>query len=215
MAIHLEAVCERGVLRPLEPLALAEHQRVHVTVEDRNPPLNWDSAQPLDHSRAELDWVANESGHFAGEWVALDGDRLVAHGPKLAAVKAAGENSMGLAARTAKEISQTRSWTAPTLLQGRQVKPHKALIQSAPVDPKFVMEKARECVAKVDQVATSVERFKDAHASHDFETFVLREASCSSLVDQRQSGGQFLRQNDSAHFSCPESGSPPRFFECG
>jgi hypothetical protein len=52
------------------------------------------------------------------------------------------------------------------------------------------MEKARECVARVDQMATSVERFK---ASDDFETFVLRVLSCSSLVDQRQSGGYFLR----------------------
>jgi predicted DNA-binding antitoxin AbrB/MazE fold protein len=61
MAIHLEAVYEQGVLRPLERLALAEHQRVHVTVEDRNSPLNWEPAQPLDHSRAQLEWLANES----------------------------------------------------------------------------------------------------------------------------------------------------------
>jgi hypothetical protein len=80
-------------------------------------------------------------------------------------------------------------WTAPTLLQRRQVKPQKALIQSAPVDPEFVMEKARESVAKVNQMATSVERFEDAHASYDFETLVLREPSRSSFVDQRQPGG--------------------------
>jgi predicted DNA-binding antitoxin AbrB/MazE fold protein len=91
MAIHLEAVYEQGVLRPLEPLALAEHQRVHVTVEDRNPPLSSEPAQPLDHSRAELEWLANESRNFAGEWVALDGNSLVAHGPKLAVVKAAAQ----------------------------------------------------------------------------------------------------------------------------
>ncbi len=94
MAIYLEAVYEQGVLRPLKPLILEEHQRVHVTVEDRDPPLRWESAQPphnctADNSRAELDWLASESRHFAGEWVALDGNRLVAHGPKLAAVNAA------------------------------------------------------------------------------------------------------------------------------
>jgi hypothetical protein len=81
------------------------------------------------------------------------------------------------------------SWTAPTLLQRWQVKPQRALIQSAPVDPKFVMEKARECFAKVHQMATPVERFEDTHASYNFETFVLREPSCFSLVDQRQPGG--------------------------
>jgi predicted DNA-binding antitoxin AbrB/MazE fold protein len=91
MAIHLEAVYEHGVLRPLEPLALAEHQRVRVTVEDRNRPLSWESAQPLDHRRAEIEWLANESRPCAGEWVALAGNRLVAHGPKLAAVKAAAQ----------------------------------------------------------------------------------------------------------------------------
>jgi len=66
-------------------------QRVRVTVEERKRPLSWESAQQLDDSRAELDWLANESRHYTGEWVALDGNRLVAHGPKLAAVKAAAE----------------------------------------------------------------------------------------------------------------------------
>ena len=40
-----------------------------------------------------LEWLANESRPYAGEWVALDGNRLVAHGPKLAAVKAAAEEA--------------------------------------------------------------------------------------------------------------------------
>jgi predicted DNA-binding antitoxin AbrB/MazE fold protein len=91
MAIHFEAVYEQGVLRPLEPLALAEHQRVHVTVDERKRPLSWESAHQPDNSRAELEWLASESRHYTGEWVALDGKRLVAHGPKLAAVKAAAQ----------------------------------------------------------------------------------------------------------------------------
>lgn len=91
MAIHFEAVYEHGVLRPLEPLALAEHQRVRVTLEERKRPLGWESAQQPDDSRAELDWLANESRHYPGEWVALDGNRLIAHGPKLAAVRAAAQ----------------------------------------------------------------------------------------------------------------------------
>lgn len=91
MAIHLEAVYEQGVLRPLEPLALVEHQQVHITVDERKRPLSWQSAQQPDDSRAELDWLANESRHYIGEWVALDGNRLVAHGPKLAAVKSAAQ----------------------------------------------------------------------------------------------------------------------------
>ena len=68
MAIHFEAVYEHGVLCPLEPLALPEHQRVHVTVEDRNPPLSWESAPPLDHSSAELECVSGggKRGHSGG-----------------------------------------------------------------------------------------------------------------------------------------------------
>jgi predicted DNA-binding antitoxin AbrB/MazE fold protein len=91
MATRFEAVYEQGVLRPLEPLALAEHQRVRVTVESWKPPLSWESAQQLDDSRAELEWLAHESRPYIGQWVALDGNRLVAHGPKLAAVKTAAQ----------------------------------------------------------------------------------------------------------------------------
>jgi hypothetical protein len=60
-------------------------------LEERERPISCESAQQSDDSRPELDWLANESGHYAGEWVALDGNRLVAHGPKLAAVKAAAQ----------------------------------------------------------------------------------------------------------------------------
>ena len=34
MTKHVDAVYENGVLRPLEPLPLKEHQRVRVTVSD-------------------------------------------------------------------------------------------------------------------------------------------------------------------------------------
>ena len=41
------------------------------------------------HRRVEFLWLANESGPYAGQWVALDGGRLVAHGTELATVSAA------------------------------------------------------------------------------------------------------------------------------
>ncbi len=34
MIKHVEAIYEKGVLRPLEPLPLDEHQRVSVTISD-------------------------------------------------------------------------------------------------------------------------------------------------------------------------------------
>jgi len=90
MVRQLEAVYEGGVLRPLEPLALSEHQRVRLTLDDPAPAQN--GVVPVDavnEHREEFRWLAERSGPYAGQWVALDGPRLVAHGAKLAAVSEA------------------------------------------------------------------------------------------------------------------------------
>ena len=89
MVRRFDAVYEQGVLRPLEPLALPEHQCVRLTLEEKSSPLSWESSEPVNERREELQWLAKESGSYAGEWVALDGARLVAHGVKLSAVRAA------------------------------------------------------------------------------------------------------------------------------
>ena len=93
MVKQIDAVYEQGVLRPLEPLALSEHQRVRLTLDDsaapRPRPLSWRSSRPVYHRYEEFEWLANESGPYAGQWVALDGSRLVAHGDELATVSAA------------------------------------------------------------------------------------------------------------------------------
>lgn len=88
MARHLDAVYEHGVLRPLEPLALAENQRVRLSIDEQAPRLSWQSAEPVNEHRSELEWLAKHAGPYAGQWVALDGGRLIAHGPKLADVRA-------------------------------------------------------------------------------------------------------------------------------
>jgi predicted DNA-binding antitoxin AbrB/MazE fold protein len=88
MARHLEAVYEQGVLRPLEPLSLAEHQRVRLTLEEKPTRRSWGAAEPVNERREELQWLAKEARPYAGQWVALDGPRLVAHGVKLADVSA-------------------------------------------------------------------------------------------------------------------------------
>lgn len=89
MARQLEAVYEHGLLRPLEPLVLPERQRVRLTLEEGPALLSWESPEPVNERREELQWLAKEAGPYAGEWVALDGPRLVSHGGKLAAVSAA------------------------------------------------------------------------------------------------------------------------------
>jgi predicted DNA-binding antitoxin AbrB/MazE fold protein len=88
MARQLEAVYEQGILRPLEPLGLAEHQRVLLTIEENLARASGESAGAVNERREELMWLATESGPYAGEWVALDGASLVAHDEKLASVRA-------------------------------------------------------------------------------------------------------------------------------
>ena len=89
MSRQLEAVYEHGVLRPLEPLILPEHQRVRLTLEEQPSSLSWESTEPVNERREELQWLAKESGEYAGEWVALEGPCLIAHSTKLADVSAA------------------------------------------------------------------------------------------------------------------------------
>ena len=93
MIRQLDAVYEQGMLRPLEPLALSEHQRVRLTLEENDPPQSWKSSEPVNERREELQWLANESGKYAGQWVALEGSRLIAHGDQLASVRAAARAS--------------------------------------------------------------------------------------------------------------------------
>lgn len=89
MVRQLDAVYEQGILRPLEPLALSEHQLVRLTLEENAPPRSWESSQPVNERREELRWLANEPSKYAGQWVALEGGRLIAHGDQLASVRAA------------------------------------------------------------------------------------------------------------------------------
>ena len=90
MVRQLDAVFEAGVLRPLEPLALVEHQRVRLTLDD-HPVVRPENAsfgeRRLRHE--ELSWLATEAGPYAGQWVALSGSGLVAHGSDAATVRAA------------------------------------------------------------------------------------------------------------------------------
>ena len=51
-------------------------------------PLSWESPEPVEDRRQDLDWLAKESAPYAGQWVALEGGRLVSHGTKLATVSA-------------------------------------------------------------------------------------------------------------------------------
>lgn len=83
MLRQVEAVFEAGVLRPLQPLLLPEHHRVMVTIDD-NPAA---TAAELDHRYAEQAWMGTHGQAYIGQWVALDGGKLVAHGPNAVQVR--------------------------------------------------------------------------------------------------------------------------------
>ena len=74
MVRELEAVFENGLLRPLEPLSLAEKQRVHVTITDIP------ATEGIADRKAEQEWLGAHSHEFPGQWVALHGDVLLSHG---------------------------------------------------------------------------------------------------------------------------------------
>lgn len=78
MVHRFDAVFENGVLRPLGPLPLSDHQRVTLTIADEAPMEN--------PREAEQRWLQEHGAEYEGEWLALDGDRLLSHGPRARAV---------------------------------------------------------------------------------------------------------------------------------
>ena len=75
-------------LRHLLAQQQQEPQQSSKPPQDRRvPPL------PVPDSRREVQWLAAHAREYAGQWVALDGDRLIAHGPHHHEVWAAAEAS--------------------------------------------------------------------------------------------------------------------------
>jgi predicted DNA-binding antitoxin AbrB/MazE fold protein len=84
MSITIEAVYEAGILKPLAPLpGLAERSRVRVTIEPADKPAP--KVRRSTHGRVDLskerEWVRRHRNEYRGQWVVLDGDRLIGHTP--------------------------------------------------------------------------------------------------------------------------------------
>ena len=82
MSITIEAVYEAGMLKPLAPLPeLAEHSRVRVTIEPASKPAP--KVRRSAHGKVDLskesEWVRQHRDEYRGQWVVLDGDRLIGH----------------------------------------------------------------------------------------------------------------------------------------
>lgn len=87
MTLQLEAVFENGVLRPVEPLSLPEHQRVTLTLATDPKPRSWKSKEPWNPRTEEMRWYSDHSSAYPGLWLAIEGCRLFASGDRLVEVR--------------------------------------------------------------------------------------------------------------------------------
>lgn len=82
MSICIEAIYEAGILKPLAPLpGLADKSKVRVTIEtpaNPAPRVFRTTHGTVDNSR-ENEWLRENQENYRGQWVVLDGKRLVGH----------------------------------------------------------------------------------------------------------------------------------------
>lgn len=99
----MSAVTVEQILQQIEQLPLLEQVRLEQMLEERRttpvpsakPPRDKRlPAKPMKDRSREMAWLAAHRHEYAGQWVALDGDRLIAASPDRqelsAAIKAAG-----------------------------------------------------------------------------------------------------------------------------
>ena len=81
MGRRIKVVYESGVLRPLEPLPFAEHEELIMDIVEpvKKEEEKEDTSEPDIYRTKEMAWLGLHSKEYAGEYVALYGDRLVAH----------------------------------------------------------------------------------------------------------------------------------------
>ena len=93
------------ILKEIAQLPAAERESVRtilnlqaVTASAPAPPNGFIPPFDTSDSALSLQWMAEHRAEFAGQYVALDGDRLLAHGaepqPVIAAVRASGLNGL-------------------------------------------------------------------------------------------------------------------------
>ena len=84
--MQVEAIFENGVLRPLAPLRLKDRQHVTITVDEAASGEETPAA--FNSRNAEMQWIRENAARYIGEWLALDGERLISHGATLNEVDA-------------------------------------------------------------------------------------------------------------------------------
>lgn len=83
MQTVIEAVYQNGVLRPLNAPPLQENERYRLIIdqaETEPEPARQEIISAPDRSR-EYAWIKKHGAAYSGEYVALEGEQLLAHGP--------------------------------------------------------------------------------------------------------------------------------------
>ena len=102
MSLEIEDVTAESILTLIEQLPSTERARLNQMLTEQKPEPSKAKAlldkrvpsQPMPDRTKEMEWVEQHKHEYPGQWVALDGDRLVAASPNRmelsAAIKAAG-----------------------------------------------------------------------------------------------------------------------------
>jgi hypothetical protein len=95
----MSTLTAENIFRLIEQLPPAEQHKLEHLLEQRRvgqapelprPPRDKRlPARPWREGEAAMQWLREHAHEYPGEWVALLGDRLIAHGPDRAAVRAA------------------------------------------------------------------------------------------------------------------------------
>lgn len=94
----MSTIMVENILKQIAELPPVEQQRVHHLLGDK---LHKPGKQPLgrhvpplpvpEGGRRALQWIAEHAREYAGQWVALEGNRLIAHGTNAEEVFAAAD----------------------------------------------------------------------------------------------------------------------------
>lgn len=71
------------ILKEIAQLPPSEQNRLRHLIDRRDDKASRDgrvATKPFPDSTRELQWLIDHAREYAGQWVALDGDRLIAHG---------------------------------------------------------------------------------------------------------------------------------------